>query len=77
MDKYTELLKDIAKLIAETDRENFLLKYDLEKAEKQLNAAEAKIKAREAELECANERISDLVAVKAVAMMAEEEKLNA
>lgn len=72
MDKYTELLKDIATLIADTNRENFLLKCDLEKTKNQLNAAEAKISAREAELECANERISDLVAVKAVALLAEE-----
>lgn len=77
MDKYTELLKDIAALIANTDRENFLLKCDLERAQQQLSAAEEKIKAREVELECANERISDLVAVHAVGMMAEEGKRRA
>lgn len=71
MDKYTELLKDIARLIADTERENFLLKSDLTRANQQLVAAEKKIAARETELECANERISDLVAAKAVAMMAE------
>lgn len=72
MDKYTELLKDIAKLIADTSRENFLLKCDLERAQQQIGAAEAKIKARECELECANERISDLVAASSVLKMAEE-----
>lgn len=77
MDKYTELLKDIAKLIAETERENFLLKYDLEKAEKQIGAAEEKIKEQRAELESANERISDLVAASAVLMMAEEGEKDA
>ncbi|MBQ5641239.1 MAG: hypothetical protein IIV05_05470 [Ruminococcus sp.] len=77
MDKYTELLKDIAKLIAETERENFLLKYDLEKAQEKISAAEEKIKSREAEIESANERISDLTAANAIMMMTEEGKADA
>lgn len=43
MDKYTELLKDIATLIADTNRENFLLKCELNRAQEQLADAEHKI----------------------------------
>lgn len=43
MDKYTELLKDIATLIADTSRENFLLKHELNRTQEQLAAAEHKI----------------------------------
>lgn len=43
MDKYTELLKDIASLIADTNRENVILKYDLESVNKKLAEAESKI----------------------------------
>lgn len=45
MDKYTELLKDIATLIADTHRENFLLKCELQQAQKQLEASEERIAA--------------------------------
>lgn len=44
MDKYNELLKDIATLIADTNRENFLLKCELNRTKEQLAAAESKIK---------------------------------
>lgn len=40
MDKYTELLRDIARLIVDTDRENFILKADLERTKQQLAHAE-------------------------------------
>lgn len=43
MDKYTELLKDIATLIADTNRENFLLKCELNRTKEQLASAESKI----------------------------------
>ena len=59
MDKYTELLKDIARLIADTDRENFLLRSDLERVKGQLSAAE--------------EQLETAVASAAVEMMRSEE----
>lgn len=43
MEKYKEMIKDIATLIADTDRENFLLKCQLEETQKQLAAAEQKL----------------------------------
>lgn len=43
MDKYTEMLKDFARLIADTDRENFLLKHELEKTKALLDKANAEI----------------------------------
>lgn len=43
MDKYTELIKDIATLIADTNRENFLLKCELRDTKQQLADAESKI----------------------------------
>lgn len=43
MDKYTELLRDIARLIVDTDRENFILKADLERTKQQLAHAEDQI----------------------------------
>ena len=43
MDKYTEMLKDFARLIADTDRENFLLKHELDVTKKKLEKAEAEI----------------------------------
>lgn len=43
MDKYTELLKDFARLIADTDRENFLLKHELDVTKQKLEKAEAEI----------------------------------
>lgn len=45
MNKYDELLKDIARLIADANRENFLLKCELSNTKEQLAAAESKIKA--------------------------------
>lgn len=47
MDKYTELLKDFAKLIADTDRENFLLKHELDVTKQKLAAAEVEAKSLE------------------------------
>lgn len=58
MDKYNQLLLDIARLIADTDRENFLLKTDLERVKGQLSAAE--------------EQLETVVAKSAVQMIAEE-----
>ena len=43
MDKYTELLKDIARLIVDTDRENFLLKSELARANQMIAAAEEQL----------------------------------
>lgn len=43
MDKYKELIKDIAEIIADQGRENFLLKHELEKTKAQLFAAESKL----------------------------------
>lgn len=45
MDKYTELIKDIARLIADTDRENFLLKSELSRANQMIAAAEEQLEA--------------------------------
>lgn len=47
MDKYTELLKDFARIIADTDRENFLLKHDLDVTKQKLAKAEAEIESLE------------------------------
>lgn len=41
--KYKELLKDFACLIADTDRENFLLKHELDVTKQKLEKAEAEI----------------------------------
>lgn len=49
MDKYTELIKDIANLIADTNRENFLLKCELRDTKQQLAEAEGKIALSEEE----------------------------
>lgn len=73
MDKYTELLKDIARVIADTDRESILFKYELKNAEAMLEAAEEKIKRKDAELAAAHEQIETLVAKNAVKMMQEDE----
>lgn len=43
MEKYTQLIKDIARLIAGTDRENILLKCDLERTKHQLAKAEEQL----------------------------------
>lgn len=43
MDKYTELLKDFARLITDTERENFLLKHELDVTKQKLEKAEAEI----------------------------------
>lgn len=43
MDKYNELLKDIAVLIADAHRENFLLNCELEETRKMLDIAEKKL----------------------------------
>lgn len=43
MEKYTELIKDIARLIVDADRENILLKCDLERTKQQLAKAEEQL----------------------------------
>ena len=45
MDKYKELIKDVADLISDARRENFLLSVELDEVKAQLSAAEARIKA--------------------------------
>ena len=57
MDKYTALIKDIARLIVDADRENFLLKCDLERAQSQIASME--------------EQLENAVAKNAAAMMRE------
>lgn len=73
MDKYEQLLKDIARLIADTDRENIILKYDLENTKAQLEAAESKIKCKDADLTAAYDKIETLVAKQAIQMMQEDD----
>lgn len=73
MDKYTELLKDIANLIANTDRESFLLGVELRDTKEKLAAAEVKIAHSEKALAEAHEQIETLVARRAVEMMQEDE----
>lgn len=60
MDKYTELLKDIARLIVDADRENFLLKCELDGTKQKLAAAE--------------DQLETVVAKRAVEMMQEVKK---
>lgn len=60
MDKYNELLRDIARLIADTDRENFLLKCELDGTKQRLAAAE--------------EQLETVVAKRAVEMLQEVKK---
>ena len=43
MDKYKELIKDVADLIADTRRENYLLTCELERTKQALDAAEERI----------------------------------
>lgn len=77
MDKYTELLKDIARLIVDTDRENFLLKTDLEFAKSQIAAAEERIARAEKEKAAAEEQLETVVAKRAAEMMWQEDKADA
>lgn len=63
MDKYKELLRDIATMIADANRENFLLNAELERTKQQLAEAE--------------ERLETVVAKRAVEMMTEEVKHDA
>lgn len=73
MDKYNQLLLDIARLIADKDRENILLKYDLENAEAQLKAAEDRIARAEKERAAAEEQLETVVAKQAIKMMQEDD----
>ena len=73
MDKYNELLKDIARMIADTDRENFLLKCDLENTKAQLAAAEDRIARAERKRADAEEQLETVVAKNAIKMMQEDE----
>lgn len=63
MDKYNALLRDIAAIIANADRDNFLLKCELERVKGQLAAAE--------------DQLETVVAKRAAEMMQEEDKANA
>jgi len=45
MEKYTQLIKYIAKVIADLDRDNYLLSYELEQTREKLMRAERKIDA--------------------------------
>lgn len=77
MDKYNQLLLDIARLIADTDRENFLLKCDLENTKAQLAAAEDRIAHAEKRQAAAEDQLERVVAERAVEMMKEEGKRGA
>lgn len=77
MDKYNQLLLDIARLIADTDRENFLLKCDLENTKDQLAAAEDRIAHAEKRRAAAEDQLEHVVAERAVEMMKEEGKRGA
>lgn len=59
MDKYTELLKDIARLIVDADRENFLLKSELSRTRTMLAGME--------------QQLETVVAENAVNMMREDD----
>ena len=50
-EKYSELIKDIATMIADQDRENYLLKMELENVKAQLEHCERQRAAAEAQLE--------------------------
>lgn len=76
MDKYNELIKDIARLIADTNRENFLLKCELDAVKAELASRDAVVAAAEAEIErkdqkiaAAEEQLETVVAKQAVEMM--------
>lgn len=73
MDKYNQLLLDIARMIVDTDRENFLLKCDLENAKAQLEAAEDRITRAEKQRAAAEEQLETVVAKQAIKMMQEDE----
>lgn len=77
MDKYNQLLLDIARLIADTDRENFLLKSELERTNEQLAAAEDRIERAQKEKAVAEEQLERIVAEQAVEMLKEEGKRGA
>ena len=57
MDKYTELIKDIARLIVDTERENFLLKCELDTVKAELTNAEGKIACKDHEIAAAMDEI--------------------
>lgn len=61
--KYSDLIKTIAGIISDNDREIFYLRNELERVKKQLKASEAKVE--------------ELVAQQALSMMVKEEKRNA
>lgn len=77
MDKYNQLLLDIARLIADTDRENFLLRSELVRAQEQLEAAEDRIARANKEKAVAEEQLESVVAERAVEMLKEEGKRGA
>ena len=62
-EKYTDLIKEIAGIISDGERERYLLSAELERTKAKLDAAEAKIE--------------ELVAAHAVAMMKAEEARHA
>ena len=51
IEKYSEVIKGIANVIADQDRENFLLKMELENVKAQLEHCEKQRAAAEAQLE--------------------------
>lgn len=77
MDKYNELLRDIAALIANTDRDNFLLKCELERVKGQLDAAETRADLADKRAAAAEDQLENVVAKRAAEMMWEEGNTDA
>lgn len=77
MDKYNELLRDIAAIIANTDRDNFLLKAELERVKGQLDAAEERTARAEKRAAAAEDQLETVVAKRAAEMMWEEGNTDA
>ena len=72
MDKYTELLKDIARVSADTDREKFLLKCELDAVKAALRDAEGEIKRKDQKIAAAEDQLETAVAKQAIQMMQED-----
>ena len=77
MDKYNELLRDIAALIVNTDRDNFLLKCELERVKGQLDAAEERADRADKRAAEAEDQLETVVAKRAAEMIWEEDNTDA
>lgn len=77
MDKYNELLRDIAAIIANTDRDNFLLRAELERVKGQLDAAEERAAQADKRAAAAEDQLETAVAKRAAEMLWQEGENNA